>query len=166
MVPSAGVSILAVHGFRNTPVYLYSKLPHWRASLEEVLVLTSKENIHQGGWKNRQLQLREHLLNNPLPFTHSGIHLLSRFRLNKTLCSKRQYEPNQWSALSTTLIHPTVLKGSIPWGKHPWDVGALLGIRDTWDRILGSPLGQSLHPGSRRHLQTSTDVSHLAYIKL
>lgn len=48
LVPSGGVSILAVHGFRNIPVYLYSKLAHWRASLKEVQVLTSEENIHQG----------------------------------------------------------------------------------------------------------------------
>ena len=48
LVPSGGVSVLAVHGFRNIPVYLYNKLAHWRASLKEVLVLTSEENIHQG----------------------------------------------------------------------------------------------------------------------
>lgn len=71
LVPSGGVSVLAVHGFRNIPVYLYNKLAHWRASLKEVLVLTREENIHQGRWKNRQLQLKEHLLNNSFPVTHS-----------------------------------------------------------------------------------------------
>lgn len=163
--PSGGVSILVVHGFRNIPVYLYNKLARWRARLKEILVLTNEENIHQGRWKNRQLQLKEHLLNNSFSFHPLGNSLVIKTEVkNKTICSKGQHEPNQWSALSTTLIHPTALKGSIPWGN----------VLEMWEHCSAS---RTRGPASWGVLQAractraaggqgwSTDISHLAYIK-
>ena len=165
LVPSGGVSILVVHGFRNIPVYLYNKLARWRARLKEILVLTNEENIHQGRWKNRQLQLKEHLLNNSFSFHPLGNSLVIKTEVkNKTICSKGQHEPNQWSALSTTLIHPTALKGSIPWGN----------VLEMWEHCSAS---RTRGPASWGVLQArtctraaggqgwSTDISHLAYIK-
>lgn len=61
------------------------------------------------GEENRVLQgkspRREHLLNNPLHFTDSRIHLLSRDKLKiKEICGVGMRRPLHWKLLSPSML--------------------------------------------------------------